>query len=92
MEQVGFPGGSALKSHLQCRRHRLDPGVGKIPWKKIATHSSILPWEIPWTEEPGWLQSLWSLNVNGRNAPVERQSGSLNNKTRAYNMLFTRPL
>ena len=21
--------------------------------KKMATHSSILPWEIPWTEEPG---------------------------------------
>ena len=25
--------------------------------KKIATHSSILAWEIPWTEEPGGLQS-----------------------------------
>ena len=25
--------------------------------KEIATHSSILPWEIPWTEEPGGLQS-----------------------------------
>ena len=26
--------------------------------KEIATHSSILAWENPWTEEPGWLQSL----------------------------------
>ena len=26
--------------------------------KEIATHSSILAWEIPWTEEPGRLQSL----------------------------------
>ena len=26
--------------------------------KKMATHSSILAWEIPWTEEPGGLQSL----------------------------------
>ena len=25
--------------------------------KEIATHSSILAWEIPWTEEPGVLQS-----------------------------------
>ena len=25
--------------------------------KGMATHSSILAWEIPWTEEPGWLQS-----------------------------------
>ena len=25
--------------------------------KAMATHSSILAWKIPWTEEPGWLQS-----------------------------------
>ena len=28
--------------------------------KEMATHSSILAWEIPWTEEPGWLQSVRS--------------------------------
>ena len=26
--------------------------------KEIVTHSSILAWEIPWTEEPGGLQSM----------------------------------
>ena len=26
--------------------------------KEIATHSSILAWKIPWTEEPGELQSM----------------------------------
>ena len=26
--------------------------------KEMATHSSILTWEIPWTEEPGGLQSM----------------------------------
>jgi len=26
--------------------------------KEIGTHSSILAWEIPWTEEPGGLQSM----------------------------------
>ena len=26
--------------------------------EKMATHSSILTWEIPWTEEPGRLQSM----------------------------------
>ena len=26
--------------------------------KEVATHSSILAWRIPWTEEPDWLQSL----------------------------------
>ena len=28
--------------------------------KEMATNSSILAWEIPWTEEPGWLQSMGS--------------------------------
>ena len=31
--------------------------------KEIATHSSILAWKIPWTEEPGRLQSMGSLKV-----------------------------
>ena len=29
--------------------------------KRMATHSSILAWRIPWTEEPGGLQSMGSL-------------------------------
>ena len=31
--------------------------------KKMATHSSILAWKIPWTEEPGRLQSMGSQKV-----------------------------
>ena len=31
--------------------------------KEMATHSSILAWEIPWTEEPGRLQSMGSQRV-----------------------------
>ena len=31
--------------------------------KEIATQSSILAWEIPWTEEPGGLQSIGSQRV-----------------------------
>ena len=31
--------------------------------KELATHSSILAWEIPWTEEPGGLQSTGSQRV-----------------------------
>ena len=31
--------------------------------KEIATHSSILAWRIPWTEEPGGLQSMGSQRV-----------------------------
>ena len=28
--------------------------------KEVITHSSMLAWEIPWTEESGRLQSMWS--------------------------------
>ena len=35
----------------RCRRQLLDPWVGKIPRRrKMATHSSIFAWKIPWTE------------------------------------------
>ena len=37
--------------------------VGSLSWedpleKEMATHSSILSWEIPWAEEPGGLRSM----------------------------------
>ena len=31
--------------------------------EEMATHFSILAWEIPWTEEPGELQSMESLGI-----------------------------
>ena len=31
--------------------------------KEIAAHSSVLAWEIPWTEEPGGIQSMGSQRV-----------------------------
>ena len=34
------------------------PGSGRSPEKEMATYSSILAWKIPWTEEPGRLQSV----------------------------------
>ena len=54
-----FPGGSDGKNlpamqetHIQClgREDPLEKGM--------ATHSSILAWRIPWTEEPGGLQPM----------------------------------
>ena len=33
--------------------------------KEMAAHSSILPWRIPWTEEPGGLQSMGSQSQTG---------------------------
>ena len=37
-----------------------DTDSGKSPGQEMATHSSILAWKIPWTEEPGGLQSFGS--------------------------------
>ena len=39
----------------------------------MATHSSILAWRIPWTEEPGGLQSMGSHRVGHTVASKERQ-------------------
>ena len=36
----------------------LIPELGRPLEKETATHSSILAWEIPWTEEPARLQSI----------------------------------
>ena len=37
--------------------------LGRSLEKEIASHSSILTWEIPWTEEPGGLQAMGSHRV-----------------------------
>ena len=60
----GFLVGASDKEHsCQCRRQRrcgLDPWVTKIPLEegKMTACSSILAWKIPWTDEPGRLQSM----------------------------------
>ena len=36
------------------------PGLGRFSRKEMATHSSILAWEIPWTQELSGLQSMGS--------------------------------
>ena len=49
---------SGKESACQCRRRGFDSWVRKIPWKGMTTHSGILAWEIPWTEESGGLQAM----------------------------------
>ena len=53
-----------MKHRLQCRRYKLDPWVEKKPEKGVETHSRILAWEIPWTEEAGRLQSMRSQELD----------------------------
>ena len=53
-----------LRIHLQCRIPGFNPlNQEDSLGKRIATHSSILAWRIPWTEEPGGLQSMGSQRV-----------------------------
>ena len=48
----------------RCKRHSFNPWVRNILWsQEMATHSSILAWWIPWTEEPGRQQSIGSHRV-----------------------------
>ena len=61
---MGFPGGSESKESA-CNA---ETWVRSLGWedpleKEMAIHSSILAWKIPWTEEPGRLQSLESRRV-----------------------------
>ena len=57
---IGFPGGLAVKNPPDnAGAASLTPGSEGPPGEgKMATHSSMLPWEIPETEEPGGLQSM----------------------------------
>ena len=61
---MGFPGGSAVKNPPVMQ----ETQVYYLGWedpleKEMATHSSILAWKIPRTEEPGGLQYMASQRV-----------------------------
>ena len=61
---MGFPGGSNGKKSV-CN---LETWVQSLGWEdpleeEMAIHSSILAWRIPWTEEPGRLQTTGSQRV-----------------------------
>ena len=52
---MGLPCGSdGEESACNVGELGLIPRLGRPLVKEMATHSSILAWEIPWTEEPGW--------------------------------------
>ena len=68
-----FPGSSGGREPpCKCRRPKrceLDPWVRKSPWKR-AWQPLILAWRIPWTEEPGELQSIGSLKPERLSTPA----------------------
>ena len=56
----GFPGGPNGKESAYKAGDLGFLGQEDSLEKGMATHSSILAWRIPWTEEPGGLYSPWS--------------------------------
>ena len=61
---MGFPGDSDGKELLTMQETWVRFLGQEDPVEKgMATHSSIIAWEIPWTEKPGGLQSLGSQRV-----------------------------
>ena len=55
----GFPGGSVVKNLPVMLEMQVQSLGQEDPLEEeMATHSSIFAWEIPWTDEPGKLQSV----------------------------------
>ena len=67
MLNKGFPGGTSGKGPLASRGDIRDldliRGGEDLLEESMATHSSILAWRIPWTEESVMLQSIGSQRV-----------------------------
>ena len=63
----GFPRGSVVENSpamQEMQETEVQSLGGEDPLKKgMTTHSSVLAWRIPWTEEPGGLQSLGSQRI-----------------------------
>ena len=51
------------QKRMCCLFNFLATPHGMHQEKAMATHSSTLDWKVPWTEEPGRLQSMGSLEV-----------------------------
>ena len=57
----GFPGGSVVKYLPAVQTtHFQSLGQEDLLEKEMATHCSTVVWKIPWTEEPGRIQSMGS--------------------------------
>jgi len=61
---LGFPSDSEVKESAFNAGDTGNMGREDPLEKEMATHSSILAWEIPWTGEPGRLQSMESQRVS----------------------------
>ena len=70
----GFPPGAVVKNPTANTGDVVQSlGQEDLLEKEIATHSNILVWKIPWTQEPGMLQSLGSQRIGHDLATKQQQ-------------------
>ena len=86
---MGFSDGSGLRINLPMKETQetliLFPRLGRSLEEEMATHSGILAWKIPWTEEPGELQPMRSQSDTTEHASTQQIIHSLH----SINMLKT---
>ena len=80
---------SGKESACQCRRHRFDPWVRKIPWRRKWQPTPVsFAWEIPWTEDSGGLQSMGLKRVGHDLVTEHQQQFSLSTVGRFYEIIW----
>ena len=99
-EYLDFPGGSVIK-HLPAQQEMGVQSLGQEEplEKEMAAHSSILAWEILWTEEPGRLHTVHGVakrldmteqpyNNNNNNNRENSLGGGIQSQTPSYLSVF----
>ena len=80
-----LPGYSVVKKlPTNARDSDLIPGSADCLEKEMATHFSILAWEIPWTDELGCLQSVGSQKSQIHVATKQQQQQQQQQQTVSY--------
>ena len=75
---MGFPGGSLIKKPPAMQETQAQSLLQEDPLEKeMVTHSSILVWEIPWTEEPVRLYIVHGVTKAGHDLVTQQQQMSI---------------
>ena len=86
---MGFPGGSVVKNPAA----KQETQVQSVGWenpleKEMVIYPSILAWKIPWTEEPGGLQTVALQKVGHDWANKQQRSSCMKDKKKEQTNMF----
>ena len=69
-------GGGSVKSLPAMQETRVEPWVGRSPWRRKWQPTTVFfAWEIPWTEEHGRLHSPWGHKESDMTEPLSLPKG-----------------